>query len=106
MNIKLLYVLIIKVKLTIKMLDEIVKKGYKEVKYLRYADPETVGLFLRKRVKDQDIKRGNYYKFEELLLITGYKPEYITSTVRTNFYKILAENDFYYETKQRKWVIE
>lgn len=81
------------------MLDEIVKKGYKEVKYLRYADPETVGLFLRKRVKDQDIKRGNYYKFEELLLITGYKPEYITSTVRTNFYKILAENDFYYETK-------
>lgn len=88
------------------MIEKVVKMQYKQLDYLQHVDSTTIGVLLRNKIKKDEIKRNNYYSFNELMLIVGYNPKYITSTIKGKFYKILADNDFYYETKQRKWIFE
>ena len=39
------------------------------------------------------------------MLIVGYKDNQIKDKSKSDFCKLLNENEFYYDTKERKWII-
>lgn len=64
-----------------------------------------IGVILRNKIKSGYIKKNVFYTSTELMLLTGYKDNQIKSKTKNDFCKLLNENEFYYDTKERKWII-
>lgn len=72
---------------------------------LLYYDLVDVGVLLRNKIKKGFIKKNVFYSSTDLMLLVGYKENQIKSKLKNDFCKLLGENKFYYDTKERKWII-
>lgn len=70
-----------------------------------YYDLIDIGFLLRNKIKKGYIKKDVFYSSIELMLIVGYKDNQIKYKSKSDFCKLLNENEFYYDTKERKWII-
>lgn len=76
----------------------------RNLKLLNYelGDIEAI---LRTKIKNGYIKKNVFYSSTDLMLLTGYKDNQIKNKSKSDFCKLLNENEFYYDTKERKWII-
>lgn len=72
-------------------------------KVLKY-DLVDMGASLRSKIKKGYIKKNVFYTPTELMLIVGYRNSHINDKLESDFCNLLNENEFYYDTKERKWI--